>query len=237
MGFDNPFEPPQSAAPPQVASPEVVTARDALARGARLMAETPLVSFVFALCVFLASLAPPTLHAPLAFAVGSIVQPFEIEWWAARERGETPDLGRALSRLPMVFAMNVVSLVPVALGIVLLVVPGVYLLIRFAFVATLVVLEGHGWSALAASRDLARGRAWTILAILAPAVVSSWLPPLVRSAGADGPFFETGSQALGAILQTWEGAALTVLFVALRPRRSARASASVSALRTPAEPR
>jgi len=237
MALHNPFEPPQADAPAPVTTLEVVTARNVLARGARLMAGSPIVSFLTGLTIFLMSALPDSSRVVVWTALGLLVGPFETEWWTARERGGAPDFGRALSRLPMAGAMNIVLVVPIVLGFFLLIVPGIYLEIRFAFVNYFVVLEGHGWSSVAASRDLGRGHGWTNLGVIVPSLISTLVLPEVRSAVGEGTAFAAGVNVLGALLRTWAGAAHTVLFVALSERRNGRTSASVSALRTPAAPR
>jgi hypothetical protein len=237
MGSENPFEPPRADVPTPFASPEVLTVRDAWASAARLLAELPLPTAVFMLLTFIASLTPAPARLAVMLAAGALIQPFELELWAAHLRGRRPDQGRALARLPMAFAMSLILATLIGLGLLLLLVPGVYLMIRFAFVACFIVLDGQGWSALAASHDLARGRGWTILGITAPTFLLGAAMRISSAATEENTVLTTAVLAVEALVQVWVGAALTVLFLALSRHRRSWAPASVSALRTPAAPR
>jgi hypothetical protein len=94
----------------------------------------------------------------------------------------------ALKRLPAVVAVSVISTIFVAIGVVLCIVPGVYLWAAFYVAIPVVLVEGVGpFRALGRSRELVRGRWW-------------------------GTF---GVALLGSLLAAIIGGALTALFVGL----------------------
>jgi len=86
------------------------------------------------------------------------------------ESGRTATLGQAIDhvmvRLDKLLLTSVTMLGLVTAGLMLLVVPGIVLGIRFAFAALLVTMEDlSGWPALARSKELTRGSEGLILSL------------------------------------------------------------------------
>ncbi len=75
---------------------------------------------------------------------------------------------------PMIFTQFVLVFV-LAVGFVLLIVPGVYLLVRFAAVQPAIVAEDIGFEAFRRSFELTRGKFWSVLLW----IVAGTLPVLV----------------------------------------------------------
>ena len=85
--------------------------------------------------------------------------------------GRPPDARRAISRGLEVFAPLFAAVALAGIGIVaglaVLIVPGIFLAVRWYFVAATVVVEGkRGGEALQRSWDLVRGSGWRVLGIL-----------------------------------------------------------------------
>jgi hypothetical protein len=95
---------------------------------------------------------------------------------SSEEHGHRPSLreiARTLSYGRLI-AVDIVFGIAVALGLVLLVAPGVVAFTWFALAGPVVELEDEGVRAsFARSRRLVSGRFWTVLAILAPIVLAS----------------------------------------------------------------
>jgi hypothetical protein len=94
------------------------------------------------------------------------------------EPGERPTLlgiARSLSYGRLI-AVDILFGGVVAIGLVLLVVPGVVAFTWFALAGPLVELEGRGVrESFALSRRLVRGHSWTVLAVLGPITLASEL--------------------------------------------------------------
>src|SRR5438552_3168370 len=71
-------------------------------------------------------------------------------------------------------AVDLLFGVAIAVGLVLLIVPGIIFFTWFALAGPIVELEGRGVrSALRRSRALVRGRFWTVLGVLVPITLAS----------------------------------------------------------------
>lgn len=84
---------------------------------------------------------------------------------------KVPRLGsvsrRSLAALPVVAAASVMSGLGILLGFVALIIPGIYLLLRWALVAQAAAIERNGWeNALRRSGELMRGFYWRVLGFL-----------------------------------------------------------------------
>jgi hypothetical protein len=83
------------------------------------------------------------------------------------------DVARRLSYGRLI-AVDILLTVGVAIGLVLLIVPGVVLFGWFALAGPIVEIEGRGVrAAFARSRQLVRGSFWTILLVLVPIMLAS----------------------------------------------------------------
>lgn len=76
-------------------------------------------------------------------------------------------LGRAQSRLGALIGTSLLAALGIMVGMVLLVVPGIYLMVMWAFVAVIVMLEGiSGGTALSRSKEIVSGNGWMMLLLL-----------------------------------------------------------------------
>jgi hypothetical protein len=74
---------------------------------------------------------------------------------------------RTRPRLPALIAAGIVAGIGVAIGLVLLIVPGLYLLTRWALIPAVIVIEKRGaGDAFDRSWDLTRGYGWTVFGSL-----------------------------------------------------------------------
>jgi hypothetical protein len=79
--------------------------------------------------------------------------------------GET--LSRAWPRLPTVIGVSIVAGIAIAIGFLLIVVPGFYLMTIWSVVVPAVVLERRGvFDSLGRSRGLVRGYGWTVFGVI-----------------------------------------------------------------------
>jgi hypothetical protein len=148
--------------------------------------------------------------------VGAIAQ-LALTWLIATPGG-TPRaaLGRALKALPIYLAAVVILTPITTLGLVLLVVPGLYLFGRFYLAGAAVVVEGLGpVAALRRSWALTAGAAWTILLFLVLAVLFV-VGAAVLSSGigaAFGVVFSAiGLKTVGAFVAALISALVSMLF-------------------------
>lgn len=154
-------------------------------------------SLGFALLVFPVSVLAATLYE-------GIVVGLVREMRAGREEFAMGELvGAALPfALPLAAAGLLVG-VGVAVGFLLLVVPGLYLVSIWAVVAPAIVVEGHGaLDALGRSRALVRGNGWPVLGAVLSAMLLSLVAVLfltaIAEALADGPLLTIVFTALAA---------------------------------------
>lgn len=135
---------------------------------------------------------PATLLALLLyFAAPMIVQGMLIElvrsFHEGRRAGEIRELaGHALRRLPALLVGSVLYWLGFALGLVLLIVPGLIALSRWCLFAPLVVLERRGpASAITRSSELVYGKTFPVLLIVgAITALEFWIPEYVRERSA-----------------------------------------------------
>lgn len=171
----NPFEAPGAEPPPLVAA-SASTERGVLRvlrDGALLLLAHPVATLVHMALVgagaWVVSLSGISV---LEIFSGVLMSSWVTYFWAAQARGESVDfatwLGVGAARLVPTVATAVLSLLAMALGLTLLIVPGILWFIQLAFSSEVVVLEGRGpIDAMRRSRALVRGRWWRAAAIAA----------------------------------------------------------------------
>jgi hypothetical protein len=109
----------------------------------------------------------------LEFAVvGPLISALHIHAVQSIAGGEQPDLGEVAARglrvLPTVAAAQIVATLGIGLGFILLVIPGVLLLLRWAVVAQAAAIENESWiDALRRSAQLTRGNYLHVLGLVA----------------------------------------------------------------------
>jgi hypothetical protein len=154
--------------------------------------------------------------------------------------GRTPhwrdSLAFVLRRLHSVIWLSILSALVIGLGLLLCVIPGVYLGVAFTVAVPVLLVEGlRGRRALGRSRRLVRGRWWPTLALvvlgtLLSGIVSFAIQGLVSAA----TLTDAGSQTLAAFLvgtiggtlsatltTPFQAAYTTVLYFDLRVRKEA----------------
>jgi uncharacterized membrane protein len=112
----------------------------------------------------------------LFFALGTLLS---ISLWSAvilrqkavlerRTSSAASDLAASIRALPSMVAALLLALLAAAVGCVLLILPGIYLLLASSFAAQVILLEDKGpVAALAESRRLVWGNAWRVFTIFA----------------------------------------------------------------------
>lgn len=94
--------------------------------------------------------------------------------------GQQPTFGDALSRgiallLPII-GLSVLMYIGIGIGFILLIVPGIYLLIRWSAAIPALVHEQHGiLGSLTRSSDLTKGSRWRILGLFIILMVAIWV--------------------------------------------------------------
>lgn len=122
---------------------------------------------------------------------------------ATLDRRARPPLeayGKTVDRLPALVAANIAAGVAIAVGLLLLVVPGLLLWARWSAAAPLIVLERKGpIEALQLSNDLIRGRTWQVVgALLLVLLVCVMLavPGFLITESSDSPWAKGLGEAL-----------------------------------------
>jgi hypothetical protein len=78
--------------------------------------------------------------------------------------GATKPYGAVVDRVPALVLLSILVTIPLLLGFLLLVVPGLLLSARWSAAGPLLVLERHGpIKSLETSNDLVRGRTWSVV--------------------------------------------------------------------------
>lgn len=119
----------------------------------------------------------------------------------------------------------------VALGLIALVVPGLWLLTIWALIAPVIVLEGRGvLASLTRSRQLVRGRGWTVFALIAVSSAISWVAGTILAAafGFLGAFGEVliGNTIAYAVVAPFIAVVVTVTYLRLREEKEGAAQIS-----------
>ena len=113
------------------------------------------------------------------------------------------------------FAAVVLAAAGIALGLLALIVPGVYLLVRWLFVPQAVVIDGaRGPAALSRSGELVRGFWWRTLGIVVLANLAAALPGLVL-AGPLQAVAEAADRQVYALIGSMAAQIVTAPFVAV----------------------
>ena len=117
----------------------------------------------------------------------------------------------------------------IAVGIVLLVVPGLVLLTWWALISPIIVLEGKKvGAAFGRSRDLVRGHGWTVFGVVVLAALISLVATVLLSGLLSflPPFLEQwlGGTLAGAVVAPFTAIAVTLMYFQLAGRTSAGSS-------------
>jgi hypothetical protein len=81
---------------------------------------------------------------------------------------------RTRSRLPALISAGVLAAIGVTLGLLLLVVPGLFLLTRWLFIAPVIVLEGRSaGAAFGRSSEIVKGHGWSVFGLMILTVIAA----------------------------------------------------------------
>ncbi len=124
-------------------------------------------------------------------------------------------IGGALPILPMYFIMTVISSVAIGMGLVFLLLPGIYLLGRLVIAGAAMVAEGHRSpvAPIRSSWNLTRGRGWAVAGLVIVVVAAGVLLSFVATAVLGSIFILIGGRdGLGMLLVLILNAAITAAF-------------------------
>jgi hypothetical protein len=138
---------------------------------------------------------------------------------ADRGLGET--YSAVWPRVPALIAAGVIAAVAIGIGLLLLIVPGLFLLTIWAVIAPVIVVEDQRvFEAFGRSRELVRGHGWTVFGIvLVVGVLSAIAASLLQAAFSFLPLFLEiliGSTIAQAVVAPFGAIALAVTYFRLR---------------------
>ncbi|HKN95329.1 MAG TPA: hypothetical protein VJU60_13420 [Thermoleophilaceae bacterium] len=165
--------------------------------------------------------------------IGPLVTAMVIHALLAVADGRRPNVRRAitsgLEAFRPIFVAVLIAAVGIALGFVLLILPGFWLLIRWFFAPQAVVVDGRqSVAALERSAELVRGSWWRVFGLVIFAVVATNIPAtLIQlpfnawASSADSSAIQlVGEIVASAITAPFEALILTLLYFDLLARRS-----------------
>lgn len=125
--------------------------------------------------------------------------------------------------LPKLIGVGVLAGLGIALGFVLLIVPGLVLLTWWAVVGPTVVIEDRGLDAFGRSRELVRGNGWRVFGVIVVVFLIQFVANLLLSAifgGADSFVGQAiGSLLAGALVAPIAALAAALVYLELRRLR------------------
>jgi hypothetical protein len=135
------------------------------------------------------------------------------------------DFGETFARvrplLPTLIVAGLLAGLGIGVGLILLIVPGLYLLTRWALIIPVIVLEKRSaGEAFGRSHELVRGHGWTVFGIVViifvlGAIVSAIVSGLLQAALSDFLGFWIGNSIANAIVTPFFAVALTVAYLQL----------------------
>lgn len=186
--------------------------------------ELPTVELAISTAVSFLVIAP-LITATAIHALGAI--------GAGERPGARGSLQAGLDVFAPLFGALVLAAAGIAIGVVALIVPGIYLAVRWFFVPQAVVLEGaRGAAALRASADATSGAWWRTFAVALVANLAAALPALLIAAPAAALAEAVDLQAVAlagsilteALTAPFVALVATLLYFDLRARRASRAT-------------
>jgi hypothetical protein len=135
------------------------------------------------------------------------------------EFGET--FARVRPLLPALIVAGILAGLGILVGLILLIVPGLYLLTRWALIAPVIVLEKRSaGESFGRSHELVRGHGWAVFGLivvvfLLGAIASGIISGLLQAALNDFLGFWIGSTVANAIVTPFVAVALTVAYLQL----------------------
>lgn len=132
------------------------------------------------------------LSATLGFAVTAVMCLAAIDALIDKRHSLNEYIGQALRHLGPIIVTGVAISLAAGIGLVLFIVPGLYILARYLPWVQAVVFENAGWSGLSRSQELTQGYRWPLvgaLLLLGAVIVAFGVavsPILAATAGAGG---------------------------------------------------
>jgi hypothetical protein len=129
--------------------------------------------------------------------------------------------------LPALIVAGILAGLGILVGLILLIVPGLYLLTRWALIVPVIVLEKRSaGDSFGRSHELVRGNGWTVFGLvvvvfLLGAIVSGIVSGLLRAALNDFLGIWLGNTVANAIVTPFFAVALTVAYLQLTRRGEA----------------
>jgi uncharacterized membrane protein len=131
-----------------------------------------------------------------------------------RPRARQPITAGLDAFAPIFFAVVLAGL-GIALGLVLLILPGIYVAVRWYFVPQTVVVEGaRGAAALVRSGELVRGMWWRTFGLIVLANLAAFLPGVLLITPFD-QLADSSDRAIWSLVGTMAAETITAPFVAL----------------------
>jgi hypothetical protein len=174
---------------------------------------------------------PPAVQwtsAGLSVIVIPLVTALQVAIVQGLGRGEQPSVGGALraasGRIPAAVGAVLLYALAVGLGFLALVIPGIWLLVRWAFAAQAAVVDGLSpVAALGRSAELVKGRWWRTFGMLLAsgllfALIGSLITAILTSIE-NGAIYVAGLIVVEAWVLSLTGIFGTLLFFDLRARR------------------
>jgi len=172
-------------------------------------------------------------NATFSFVVMPLVTAMHVQAVLALDEGRQPTLRETLQGGGLVFTTVLGGVVLAGLGtilgLLLLILPGIYLFVRWYVTAQAIAVEGHGALAgLSRSAELVKGQWWrtfgVVLAILLVGVIGValvFLPlDLAAEAADSGPLYMLGTMLSDALIASFVALTGTLLFFDLRARKT-----------------
>jgi hypothetical protein len=130
-------------------------------------------------------------------------------------------ISRALPHLGAIVVASVLAAIAIVIGLVLVVVPGLFLLTIWSLIVPAIVLEGcSALDSFGRSRELVRGHGWTVFGVILVTVVISLVVSLVLHAVFSGLSYDVDSYVSNVIGNTliapFVAAAWTSMYFSLR---------------------
>jgi hypothetical protein len=133
----------------------------------------------------------------------------------------TQTISRALPRLGAIVVASVLAAIAIGIGLVLILVPGLFLLTIWSLIVPVIVLEGKSaLDSFGRSRELVRGHGWTVFGVILVTIVISLIVSLVLHAIFSGLSYDVDSYVSNVIGNTliapFAAAAWTSMYFRLR---------------------
>jgi hypothetical protein len=141
---------------------------------------------------------------------------------------------RVRPRLPTIIAASIVAVIVIAIGLVLFIVPGLYLITIWSLIVPVIVLEGRSaGDSFGRSRELVRGYGWSVFGVIvitfAVLIVASIIVGILTFWLPDGVDRFASDLISNTVVSPFIAVALTMVYFAL-----ARAEVEAPAPQAPA---